>query len=65
MGVFPKNALYSLAALIVFYKGSRNGEVIKLSDNPEFLELHQQYEDELFRKLGYDPVTKTFVKGGK
>ncbi len=39
MGVFPKNALYSLAALIVFYKGSRNGEVIKLSDNPEFLEL--------------------------
>ena len=39
MGVFPKNALYSLAALIVFYKGKRNDEVIKLSDNPEFLEL--------------------------
>ena len=41
-------------------------EILKRNlSNPEFLELHQQYEDELFRKLGYDPVTKTFVKGGK
>ena len=41
-------------------------EIIKRNlSNPEFLELHQQYEDELFRKLGYDPVTKTFVNGGK
>ena len=37
--VFPKNALYSLAALIVFYRGRRNDETIKLSDNPEFLEM--------------------------
>ena len=41
-------------------------EILKRNlSNPEFLELHQQDEDELFRKLGYDPVTKTFVKGGK
>ena len=41
-------------------------EILKRNlSNPEFLELHQQYEEELFRKLGYDPVTKTFVKGGK
>ena len=39
IGVFPKNALYSLGALIVFYKGKRGAEDIKLSDNPEFLEL--------------------------
>ncbi len=41
-------------------------EILKRSlNNQEFLELHQQYEDELFRQLGYDPVTKQFVKGGK
>ena len=41
-------------------------EILKRNlKNPEFLELHQQYEDEVFRKLGYDPVAKTFVKGGK
>ena len=37
--VFPKNALYSLAALIVFYRGRRKEETIKLSDNPEFIEM--------------------------
>ena len=31
----------------------------------QYMEIKDQYEDELFRKLGYDPVTKTFVKGGK
>ena len=40
--VFPKNALYSLAALIVFYRGIRNNEAIKLNDNPEFLEMFKK-----------------------
>lgn len=33
----PKYLLFSLAALIVFYKGERNGEVIELSDDDEIL----------------------------
>ena len=36
---FPKNALYSLAALLVFYRGKRQDQDIKLQDNPELLEL--------------------------
>lgn len=36
---FPKHALFSLAALIAFYRGRRGEEEIKLQDNPEFLEL--------------------------
>ncbi|MBZ2174056.1 tagaturonate reductase [Schnuerera sp. xch1] len=35
----PEKLLFSLAALIKFYKGERNGEKINLSDNPEYLEL--------------------------
>lgn len=36
---FPTHALFSLAALMVFYRGKRNDEDIKLQDNPEFLDL--------------------------
>ena len=35
----PKNLLFSLAALIAFYKGDRNGEKITLNDNAEVLEF--------------------------
>lgn len=37
----PKHLLFSLAALIVFYKGDRNGEPIKLADNPEVLDFFE------------------------
>lgn len=35
----PKNLLFSLAALIVFYKGDRDGEAIALKDNKEVLDF--------------------------
>ncbi|MDY0209986.1 MAG: tagaturonate reductase [Acholeplasma sp.] len=38
---FPKLALFSLAALIVFYKGDRNGQKINLQDDQHFLDLYQ------------------------
>ena len=38
-GNFPSNALYSLGALIVFYRGKRGNDPITLTDNPEFLQL--------------------------
>ena len=37
----PKNLLFALAGMIVFFKGERNGETIPLKDNPEFLELYK------------------------
>ncbi len=35
----PKNLLFSLAALIAFYKGERNGESINLNDNQDVLDF--------------------------
>ena len=36
-GILPKKLVFSLAALIEFYKGDRNGEKIKLNDEQEVL----------------------------
>jgi tagaturonate reductase len=42
-GKFPRHALFSLAALIVFYRGiGPNGSVIPLSDEARFLDLFKQ-----------------------
>jgi tagaturonate reductase len=38
-GQLPKNLLYSLAALIRFYKGEWNGEAIPVNDAPDVLEF--------------------------
>ena len=35
----PKHLLFSLAALIAFYKGERNGELINLADDQEVLDF--------------------------
>lgn len=40
-GKFPKLQLFSLAANIVFYRGKRNEESIKLQDDPQILNLYQ------------------------
>lgn len=40
-GKFPKLQLFSLAANIVFYRGIRNEDVIKLQDEPKFIEIYQ------------------------
>ena len=47
-GKLPEKLLFSLAALISFYKGERDGEKIELADNPEYLELYSKLWD------GYD-----------
>jgi tagaturonate reductase len=39
-GVLPKKLLFSLAALIVFYKGERGTETYKPIDNAEFIEMY-------------------------
>ncbi|QUH26818.1 tagaturonate reductase [Serpentinicella alkaliphila] len=38
-GELPRKLLFSLAALIRFYKGERNGEKINLSDSPDYLQM--------------------------
>lgn len=39
----PEHLLFSLAALIAFYKGERNGEAIKLADDPEILNFFKSH----------------------
>jgi len=40
-GELPKRLVFSLAALIEFYKGKRGEEIIKLSDDVDVLELYK------------------------
>jgi tagaturonate reductase len=40
-GVLPQKLIFSLAALMKFYQGERNGENINLADNDQVLELYQ------------------------
>ncbi len=40
-GQLPNRLLFSLAALLVFFRGERGSEAITLQDNPEFLEMYQ------------------------
>ncbi|WP_420603024.1 tagaturonate reductase [Flagellimonas sp.] len=39
----PKKILFSLASLIVFYRGSKNGETIKLADSQEVLSFFTEH----------------------
>lgn len=57
-GKFPKLALFSLASLIVFYRGlDHNGDAIALTDNKEFLELFEKVWAEANVELIVDEVT--------
>ena len=40
-GELPKRLVFSLAALIEFYKGKRGDEIIKLSDDEDILQLYK------------------------
>lgn len=40
-GELPKRLLFSLAAMLVFFRGERDSVAIPLQDNPEFLEMYQ------------------------
>lgn len=42
----PAKLLFALASLIYFYRGERDGEEIKLSDNPEFLNMYKKLWDD-------------------
>ncbi|WP_234122580.1 tagaturonate reductase [Clostridium hydrogenum] len=57
-GVLPKKLVFSLAALIKFYKGKRGNENIKLADNEDILEL---YSDLWSKCDGTDAGYKTLV----
>ncbi|TCK87982.1 tagaturonate reductase [Natranaerovirga hydrolytica] len=37
----PKRLLFSLASMLVFFKGERNGEKIPVNDNKEFLDMYE------------------------
>ena len=61
---FPTHVLFSLAALIAFYRGKRGNEDIKLQDNPEYLEFFknlwkntddsiESYREIVTKVLGY------------
>jgi len=39
-GTFPPYMAFSLASMLVFFKGSRNGEKINLQDEPQFLDFY-------------------------
>ena len=39
-GMFPPCMAFSLASMLVFFRGNRNGEVIDLQDEPQFLEFY-------------------------
>lgn len=41
-GSLPKGLLFSLAALLVFFKGKRGAQDISLQDSPEFLKLYKK-----------------------
>lgn len=41
-GELPKKLVFSLAALMEFYKGTRNGENIDLADNEDILALYKE-----------------------
>ncbi len=43
---FPTHALFSLAALMVFYRGKRGDANINLQDDPKFIELFKTLWDE-------------------
>lgn len=53
----PKNLLFSLAALIAFYKGERNGKPIALKDNQQVLDFFKtQWESN-----DYDTIVKNVI----
>lgn len=41
-GYLPKNALYSFASWMVFYRGKRGNETIALNDDPKYLEFFKE-----------------------
>lgn len=58
-GKLPKRLVFSLAALIRFYKGERNGEVIALNDDAFVLDMYKRLWDEYgASKLTLEDIVK-------
>jgi len=49
-GNFPKLTAFSLASMLVFFKGERNGEVIHLQDEQQFLDFYQDVWSQFDKK---------------
>ena len=65
-GELPKHALFSLAALITFYKGKRGDEDIPLKDNEEYLKFFNSlFSEKLSSKEVVDRVLKNESMWGK
>lgn len=62
-GELPKKLLFSLAALIAFYKGKRdNGEIYQPKDNPEFIEMYAKlWKAYSGDKKGIESITKNIL----
>ncbi|MFZ5968562.1 MAG: tagaturonate reductase [Bacillota bacterium] len=69
MGTLPKRLVFSLAAMIAFYKGARKGEKITLQDDQDVLELYGKlwngcdgteayYADMVKKLLGFEKLWK-------
>ncbi len=54
-GKSPKHILFSFASLVVFYKGKRGDEDIKLADDQKYLDFWK----ELWTKTDYTDIAKT------
>lgn len=58
----PKHALFSLAALMYFYRGKRGNEDIKLADDPWAIELFQKLWNEFDEtKAGCKKIVETVL----
>ncbi len=58
----PKHALFSLAALMYFYRGKRGNEDIKLADDPWAIELFQKLWNEFDgTKVGCKKIVETVL----
>ncbi len=61
-GKLPEKLVFSFASLIYFYKGSRNGEEIKLSDEPKILKTYEKlWKDYDGSKEYLEKVTDTIL----
>lgn len=56
-GKSPRLQLFSLAANIVFYRGKRDQQTIRLQDDPQFLNLYQQ----LWTNGNIDEIVQTVL----
>lgn len=61
-GRFPAYMAFSLASMLVFFKGSRQGEKINLQDEPQFLAFyHDRWTQYSANQLDVDGIVQAFL----